>query len=147
MGVAETTLKNRRRGRLKVVLIVLLVLLVFGTPVIIYFRISADGRIALREAKNIKLSFQMISIEYYAMGDSIYDNTRASGMGEGVRERIDEILELKGSIKITSYDTGNRVVTGFIYTTGSYQVIYTYDKTTGGSYRVNYIFKLFDFGE
>lgn len=109
MGVAETTLKNRRRGRFKVVLIVLLVLLVFGTPVIIYFRISADGRIALREAKNIKLSFQMISIEYYAMGDSIYDNTRASGMGEGVRERIDEILELKGSIKITSYDIGNRV--------------------------------------
>ena len=67
MGAAETTLKNRRRGRLKVVLIVLLVLLVFGTPVIIYFRISADGRIALREAKNIKLSFQMISIEYYSM--------------------------------------------------------------------------------
>lgn len=147
MGIAETTLKNRRRGRLKVVLIVLLVLLVFGTPVIIYFRISADGRIALREAKNIKLSFQMISIEYYATGDSIYDNTRASGMGEGVRERIDEILELNGSIKITSYDTGNRMVTGFIYTTGSYQVIYTYDKNTGGSYRVNYIFKLFDFGE
>lgn len=81
------------------------------------------------------------------MGDSIYDNTRASGMGEGVRERIDEILELKGSIKITSYDIGNRVVTGFIYTTGSYQVIYTYDKTTGGSYRVNYIFRLFDFAE
>lgn len=104
MGVAETTLKNRRRGRLKVVLIVLLVLLVFGTPGIIYFRISADGR-------------------------------------------IDEILELKGSIKITSYDIGNRVVTGFIYTTGSYQVIYTYDKTTGGSYRVNYIFRLFDFAE
>lgn len=147
MGIAETTLKNRRRGRLKVILIGLLVLLIFGTPAIAYFRISANGRIALREAKNIKLSFQMISIEYYAMGDSIYDNTRTSGMSEGVRERIDEILGHKGSIKITAYDTGNRMVTGFIYTTGSYQVIYTYDRNTGGSYRVNYIFKLFDFGE
>ncbi len=147
MGIAETTLKNRRRGRLKVILIVLLVLLVFGTPAIIYFRISANGRVALREAKNIKLSFQMISIDYYARGESIYDNTRASGMSDGVRERIDEILGHEGSIKITGYDPGDRTVTGFIYTTRSYQVIYTYDKNTGGSYRVNYIFKLFDFGE
>lgn len=131
-----------RRQKLNKVLITLLILLligVIGAPVFAYFRIKADARIALREAKNVNIAFRAVITEYYASDSVFYDPSREDGMSQGVAGEIKALADQNGDIRVTSYDTAIRKVTGFEYRTGNYEVIYTYDKKTGDSWKVNYL--------
>lgn len=104
-----------------------------------YFRISTEGHRAFREAKNIKLAFQLLSVEYYGDKKSVYDPNKLNGMTEGVQERIAQLLENDGAVMITSYRKRDRKVTGFIYTIGRYRVTYRYNEEEEDDYTIDYV--------
>ncbi|MGN0151312.1 MAG: hypothetical protein ACI39Q_02455 [Wujia sp.] len=136
---------NRKKiiwKRIKIFLLVAGLLLLVGTPVFLYFRLSTEGRLALRQAKNVKLQLEMIDIEYYALGKSVYDVSGNHGLSDGVLERVRSFMENSCEVSITSYSRSTRTVLGFIYTNDKYQVIYSYDEEKGDCWQVNYILKL-----
>ena len=117
---------------------VLLVLLIAGIA-FTCVRISTEGHRAFREAKNLKLAFQMLEIEYYADQKSVYDPGRLNGMSEGVQERISQLLENDGYVMITAYRKKERKVTGFIYTIGHYRVTYRYNEEKEDEYTIDLV--------
>jgi hypothetical protein len=138
-------MKNKKIRAVKIVLLVALVLLIIGVPVFFTFRIKTEGRLALREAKNVKLALEMISVEYYGMGLSIYDSTNASGLTDGVRSRLDEIIGEDYDISVTSYDKNSRNITSFDYINDNYMVRYICDTEKGDAWKVYYKYLVFDY--
>lgn len=137
--------KKSLKRNIKIACIVVLCMLVIGTPLFTYFRITIDGRVAYREAKNIKLAFDMMEIEYYAQRRSVFDASAPNGMSKGVQERLDEILEHDSDVSILAYDKSNRRVSAFVYTNGHYRVLYHYDAVAGENYEVDFMFRILEY--
>lgn len=96
------------------------------------FKIYSNARIALREAKNIKMSLEMVDTEYYAANLSIYDNTGDGNLRKGARDYVYRIQgDIKGDFKLTGYDTANRLITGLEYETEDYIVRFTRSSDDG----------------
>lgn len=131
--------------KFKIVLLVVILLLLICIPVFKYFQLTTEARITLREAKNVKLQLQAIDVEYYALGTSVYDASSANGLNSGVLERIRDFMENSCDITIYSYDKKDRAVTGFIYTNGNYQAVYSYDSELGESWKVSYIMNVLEY--
>ena len=129
-------------NKIKVIIIVILCVFLIATPIFLYFRITTEGKVAFREAKNIKLAFEMLQIEYYGRGMSVYDASATNGLAAGVQERLEEILEHDCNVSILAYNNKERMVTAFIYTTGNYRVLYRYDAVQGDCYDVDYMIRI-----
>ncbi len=134
--------KKEKLRKFKIGLLVIVLVFVICCPLFIYFRLSTEGRLALREAKNVKLKLQVLDIEAYGNGSSVFDSSRKNGMKKGSIEKIRDFLEMDCDVNVTSYDAKNRIVTGFVYQRGRYQVIYFYDDEKGDTWKVNYIFEI-----
>lgn len=89
------------------------------------FKIYSNARLALREAKNVKLSLEMINTEYYGVGLSIYDDTAEGNIRKGVLSHVERLQGgLNGSIKLTGYDNSKRMITSFEFENEDYIVRY-----------------------
>ena len=125
----ESLQKDIRRAfirRIIVYIVVILVIIIAFTFAFRQFIIYSDARLALREAKNIKMSLEMINTEYYAIGISIYDDTAEGNIRKGAYDYVKKIQgELKGEMKLTGYDSANRIITGIEYETENYIVRYS----------------------
>jgi hypothetical protein len=138
--------QKRKKVRLvKRVILVAVILLVVGVPVFLLFRLKTEGRIALREAKNVKIALDMISVEYYGMGLSIYDSDSASGLTSGVRDRIDELVDEEFDVSVTAYDKTTKNVTAFDYINQNYMIRYIYDAEKGDTWKVYYKYLIYDY--
>ncbi len=115
--------KHRRRMTWMAVIAATLVILLIGFLAFAQIRIASDGRLALREAKNIRLAAAAVDIEAYAAGQSIYAPERAEGLAQGVRERMERLVDINGVIRLTGYDKATRKITGFTYRTEEYLVV------------------------
>lgn len=124
--------------RIKNIVITIAFILLVAAIAFSYFKISTDGRRAFREAKNVKIAFQLLEVEFYGNRKSVYDPTKLNGMSEGVQDRISELLENDGSVMITAYRKKDRKVTGFIYSIGHYRVTYRYNEEQEDDYLVEY---------
>jgi hypothetical protein len=137
---------SRRKARIfKRVILIALILLVVGVPAFLAFRLKSEGRFALREAKNVKIAFEMISVEYYGMGLSIYDSESASGLTDGVKTRLEEVVDDDFDVTVTAYNQTTRAVTAFEYTDKNYTVRYVYDDQKGDTWKVYYKYLIYDF--
>lgn len=125
----------------KIILIVLAVVLVVATPIFLRVKITTEGRLAMREAKNAKLYIEMLNVEAYAFNSSIFDARQSDGLRQGTLAKIRRFMEKNCNVKVTSYNAKERKFTGMIYEIGNYQVVYTSDES-GEHWRVNYIFKI-----
>lgn len=125
----ESLQKDIRRALIRRIMIyigVILVIIIAFTFAFRQFKIYSDARLALREAKNIKMSLEMINTEYYAIGISIYDDTAEGNIRKGAYDYVKKIQgELKGEMKLTGYDSANRIITGIEYETENYIVRYS----------------------
>ncbi len=136
--------KKARLRQIKIILLVFVILAIIGVPIFACFRISSGAHIALREAKNVKLAMQMLDIEYYAEDTSVYDAERPDGLKKGAKERIDDILEQDGEVLLQAYNQKSRSIQAFTYTNDHYQVVYTYDKEEGDTWKIRYFFTVMD---
>ena len=132
--------KREKFRRFRNMVLIFLCFMILFIPAFIYFEIKTGSHLAFREAKNIKLAFDMLSVELYGSGTSIYDAHSQDGLREGIRERVLETTESKGDVRLLSYDKNKRTVESFIYETGHYRVCYELDEEKVAHWKVEYLF-------
>lgn len=132
---------------IKNIVLVILIVIVVAVPSFIYFRLSTEGRLALREAKNVKLTIEMLDVNYYAKGKLIYAPELKDGLQRGVAKDVRSLLELDdtASFEIIAYDESDRAIKEMIYTNEHYIVKYE-KKDNGNRWRVNYILPIISLG-
>lgn len=140
----EKDLQRMRMRRLRRFILIVIVISVVLAPIFIYFRITSDARIALREAKNVKLTLEMLEIEYYGKGKTVYDQTKNNGLSDGVIENVTEILGQCGEVNLQSYSKKKQKIYRLFYKTKNYQVQYTYDKKSGDCWEVDLLLPVFN---
>ena len=125
----ESLQRDIRRAffrRIMIYIGVILALAIIATFVFHQFKIYSNARLKLREAKNIKMSLEMINTEYYALGLSIYDEKAEGNIRKGAYTHMEKLQgELEGTVKLTGYDSAKRQITGLEYETKDYIVRYT----------------------
>ncbi len=142
--VLDNEYKKIRRKRIKIAILIVLIVVAVFVILFNYFRIMHGGRTAFKEAKNVKLALNMLDIEYYAKGKSVYEPGKRHGLSKESLERIREILENDGVIEITSYDSELKLVTGFTYQIDNYKVTYQYEDGED-KWDVDYLINLFNY--
>lgn len=120
----------------RIISIVLLVVLLVST-IFVYFMIKTESHHALREAKNITMYFDLLSVEYYGKGMNVYSAASSDGLSSGVAERLEMLAGEPVDVKITSFNQVDRKVKGFTYENGKYRVIYRLDKDGKESYVID----------
>ena len=109
------------------------------------FKLYSNAHLALREAKNIKISLETVDTEYYALGSNIYDETGNGNIKAGAMAYVKKVQsDPDGIIKLTGYDSKNRKITGFEYELDEYIVRYQIDDN-GESWHVYQIKSLLDY--
>lgn len=132
-----------RREKLKKFILIIIILLIIGGVVFTKFAIDSSARNMFREAKNVQLALDMLSVEYYGKDMSIYDENNRDGLADGVEERIEALSGEDGDIYVTAYNFKRREVTGFVYERGIYRVIYTKSKDDIQTWKVDLIINVF----
>ncbi len=104
---------------------VVAIALIVGTAVFMFFKIRANAKTALREAKNIRVALRSADIEMYGEKKTIYNPYKPYGLEDGTVEKVNELIDAKGTYRITSYDNKLHELTGMTYTKGGYLVTFT----------------------
>ncbi len=138
-------LKKIRKHRLNVIIIVILIVFVLGVAAFSYFRIITEGRLILRQGKNVKLALDMMDIEYYRENKSVYNPNSPNGLSSGVEQQLYDIVGQTGEVEVLSYDTAERRILYMIYEEENYRVIYKYDDVNGDQWKVDYLMTIFDY--
>ncbi len=136
--------KKRRKRIIKLAVSIAIIVVLVFVVIFNYFKIMRGGRTAFKEAKNVKLALNMLEIEYYSKGKSVYEPKKKHGLSKESIERINGILENDGVIDIISYDSELRIVTGFTYQIGNYRVTYRYEDGED-KWDVDYFINLFNY--
>ncbi|MGN1204293.1 MAG: hypothetical protein ACI4SA_04465 [Lachnospiraceae bacterium] len=137
-------LKRIRQNKIRIFVIVIVVALLSGAVAFTYFYVTTEARLALREAKNVKLALDMLNIEYYGLGKSVYDPSKQDGLSANVEKQVADIVDHKGRIEIRSYNPGEHEILYLIYETDRYRVIYRSD-AEGDGWKVEYLTTIFDY--
>ena len=138
--------KNKKQI-IRTVIIIGLIVFVIGIAAFTYFRITTEGRLALRKGKNVKLALDMLDIEFYREKKTVYNPNRPDGLEQGVRERLNDIVGDDGRFNIVSYDRNKRRIEYMIYEEENYRVIYRYDEDDGDIWKVEYIVTILDYSD
>lgn len=139
--------KRERFRKLKNGLLIFLIVFIIAVPTFTYFKISTDSHLALREAKNIRLAFDMLNVEYYGNGKTIADAHSLNGLADGVEERLQEVTEKGGDIRLLSYDKKNRKVRSFTYEINHVRVTYYVDSDNKDIWEIDYIIRIEEYGK
>lgn len=123
----------------------MIILLFIGAIIFTKFAIDTSARNMFREAKNVQLALEMLSVEYYGRDMSIYDEHNRNGLADGVEERIEALSGEDGDIYITGYNFKKKEVTGFVYERGMYRVNYTKNKDNVQTWKVDLIINVFNY--
>lgn len=134
-----------QQNRIRRVIIIVAVTLLIGAIAFAKFAIDSTARNRFREAKNVQLAMNMLSIEYYGKNMSIYDPDRRNGLASGVAERIETLSGEHGDIFVTGYNSKKREVTGFIYERGMFRVTYTKDNDDMMHWNVDLLINVFNY--
>lgn len=139
-------LKRIQQNKIRIFAIVLILALLSGAAAFTYFFITTEARLALREAKNVKLALDMLNIEYYGIGKSVYDPSKQDGLSANVEKQVAGIVDQTGRIEIRSYDPGEHEILHMIYETDRFRVIYRSDEE-GDGWRVECLATIFDYSD
>lgn len=145
--MGDKTKTRRALMKLFKICLILVVVFIIGAVAFTFFKIDTDGRHALREAKNVKLALRSIDIEFYGEGKSVYDASSPNGLTKGAISKVREMMpDSKGDIKIISYNKKRREITGLIYSTGHFQILYL-ENDSETEWAIDYMWRLADFVE
>ena len=116
-----------RAGKLSLLIILILILVL--APSLWLWDQSIQQRLALREAKNVLLNMEILSVEYYGFNIPMVDTNRPSGMSQEAEEEIRSFSGADGIIHLISWDEGGNQVTAMSYQKGRFLVQYQYEKS------------------
>ncbi len=137
--------KHRQRMISLAVVLILIIVIMLSVGGFVLFRITTGGRLALREAKNIRLAMMAVDIEAYASGKSIYAPERADGLAAGSLEKIAVFADINGDIKLNDYNRMMRAVTGLSYKKDRYLVTFYVDEKGVENWKVDYMVRIMDY--
>ena len=121
------------------ILVVLVFVLLAGFFV---FKVHSEGRMALREAKNVRLALTTADIEMYGAGKSIYSPEMHNGLEDGVMEAVEKYAGVSDGVTLLSYDRKNREIKMFTYKTQHYMITYILTDS-GEEWIVDYLWRIF----
>ena len=136
-----------RHQRIGFVIFAAILALILGGFVFKYFQITTEARLCLREGKNIKLALDMLTIECYGEGSTVYDPKEPDGIKDSVRQQVYDITDNQGSVRLLAYDRSKRQVLQMTYEKDSYRVIYQYDEENKDQWKVDYLVNIFDYSD
>ena len=145
-NTAYIPLHKHRRQLIRVAVIMIAVMLLmvgFGTFYMV--RMFAGGRVALREAKNIRLAMVSADIEAYGVGRSIYAPERAEGLSPGTHDKIAYLTDINGELRLTDYKKSEHLITGFTYKKSRYLVTFFVDEQGEENWKVDYLLPIMDY--
>ncbi|GEM_PF-1474329 len=145
---AQNLEQDKRRAIIRNVIIITVVII--GVVILaIYtfrsFKLYSEARIALREAKNIKMTLEVADLEYYSIGSSIFDDTAEGNIRKGAYDYVNKIQNNpEGFMKLTGYDSQLRKITGFEYETEKYIIRFSHN-SDGDKWQIFQIKELLDY--
>ena len=95
----------------KILLVVVLAAFVV-LSIYMVWRVRRNADKVLREAKNVRMALSSADVEMYASGKTIYNPHRKNGLEDGVKEKVDSLVESKGTYSVTSYNSTEHELTG-----------------------------------
>ena len=132
-------------GVARIALIVIGVAII-GLAVFFFFKIRIESKNALREAKNVRMALRTTDIEMYARESCVYDPTNVNGLADGVKDKVDALMQPEGKYAITSYSYKRHEMTGMTYRKGHYYVVFS-KEGDGISWDVTYLMRIYHFDE
>ena len=124
------------------IILIVAALFIVGITAFTVFKVQTQAKIVLREAKNVRLSLEMLDIELYAERKCIYAPKEKNCLAAGVEDKIRTLQDVDGEFVLTGYDTERRVVTGMTYETDHYLVIYRQTEDGADHWRVIYFLNI-----
>ncbi len=122
--------------RLTAVILAMLIAVGAATLVGMYFVWRSEAHLALRQARNVWTALHLTSIEYYGLGQDIYDDRTASGLKEEVEEQVRDVSECEGSIVVLGSDKDHLEPTRMLYREGNYLVYFYLDENEDRQWQV-----------
>ena len=141
------TTTTYKRQMITMITAAVLVIAVVLCVVFFWLRINADARMALREAKDVRIAMKMKAIEVYGLGGTVYNPSTFSGMNKSTEESVLKMANADGSIILQSWDDDLREPNAFTYQKDRYIVIFSKDESGGLSWTVSYTFKVMEYSD
>ena len=110
------------------------------------WRVRRNADKVLREAKNVRMALSSADVEMYASGKTIFNPHRKNGLEDGVKEKVDSLVESKGTYSVTSYNSTEHELTGMTYREGNY-IVYFSRNGDDISWNVNMIINVYHYDE
>ena len=129
----------------KILLVVVLAAFVV-LSIYMVWRVRRNADKVLREAKNVRMALSSADVEMYASGKTIYNPHRKNGLEDGVKEKVDLLVESKGTYNVTSYNSTEHELTGMTYREGNY-IVYFSRNGDDISWNVNMIINVYHYDE
>ncbi|MBO4921644.1 MAG: hypothetical protein J5372_06990 [Lachnospiraceae bacterium] len=150
--ISEETVQNFEQDKRRAIIrrVVIITVVIIGLVILTIFtfrsfKLYSEARIALREAKNIKMTLEVADLEYYGVGLSIFDDTAEGNIRKGAQDYVNKIQNNpEGFIKLTGYDSQLRKITGFEYETEKYIVRFSHN-ADGDKWQIFQIKELLDY--
>ncbi len=109
-----------------IVILLTAIVLAFGTLTMMY---KADARVALGNAKSLRLALQLAGTEAYATGEPFADPSQEGGVSENIRIQAYTNAKVPGEFWLLQTGEANRVLL-LRYTEGPFTVTYSPDPDT-----------------
>ena len=129
----------------KILLVVVLATFVV-LSIYMVWRVRRNADKVLREAKNVRMALSSADVEMYASGKTIYNPHSKNGLEDGVKEKVDSLVESKGTYSVTSYNSTEHELTGMTYREGNY-IVYFSRNGDDISWNVNMIINVYHYDE
>ena len=100
------------------------------------YRIQASR--ALREAKNLALSMELLNVYGSAEGYEIYDSSRPNGLSERAEKELKDLARAEGEVVLTRWDRSKGRPAEFTYTYKQSIVEYHLNKDGKPKWKASY---------
>ena len=135
-------------GKLRRIIIPVIIFLVIMGIFFVWARISTGSHNILQEARDVRVAFKLIGVEYSGDSTRIYDPLAENGMVDGIAEKVENLSYADGTVKLLSWDTESDMPLAFTYSKGVYIVEYKAidGKDPGaGEWNVYYAFRVLNY--
>ena len=116
MNYSAEEMERRRRIRRAchgTGIVLLVILLAFAVSA--YIHLANEARHVLREAKNAQLAVKVVSIEYYALDQAVFDTTQPSGFTPEALADIRYYSGIEGELFLISAEGDGLTPASLIY--------------------------------
>lgn len=120
--------RNNFYNAFKIFSVSLLIVFLVLLPAFWLWDQSIQQRLTLREAKNVLMNMELLSIEYYGFDKPIADTGRPSGMSLEAEDEILSFAGAEGTVCLISWDEDCGKVLSMSYQKGRFLVQYQYEK-------------------